>query len=320
MSSRDPLYRAARYGDASAQESGLAGWHQTYCQLKPGAYEGGLETLTLPGVAISRERINVPVHQLTAPPPGQVVFVQEQRDRAVWRLNGATVGPGSFSVICNGEEQAVAFSDASDVLIVAVEAPQLAEDGDAAAPSYSAPASDAFNFFAAWVLSVLAQFAMMEGVAAGELATVLPGMVVDRLQYVSAKAKRERERIAGRPPHALELFRKASRIAEEEVGEGLSVGELARRSGVPPEILRRAFLETVGLGPGQWLRSRRLDGARRDLMRAAETGQTVTEIAARWGFFHFGRFSATYSQFFGEAPSRTVRGSRTLAVRPSRAD
>lgn len=46
-------------------------------------------------------------------------------------------------------------------------------------------------------------------------------------------------------------------------------------------------------------------------MRAAETGETVTEIAARWGFFHFGRFSAAYADFYGEAPSRTIRGGRS---------
>lgn len=311
MGEKPPSFSAADFKDASAQEAGLTGWSQTYCQLMPGAYDGHLDTLALDGVSISRERINVPIQQRTAPPKGQVVFVQERLDRATWRLNGAGIAPGSVSVIRNGEEQSVAFSDASDILIVSVDEARLS-DGEGGRPSTcSAPASESFNFFATWILSILAQFAIIDGVAAAELAGVLPGMIVDRLQYVDAKLRADPRGARADRSGILALFRKASRIAEDEAGEGLTVADLARRAGVPADVLRQAFLETAGVGPGHWLRSRRLDGARRDLMRAAETGETVTEIAARWGFFHFGRFSAAYADFYGEAPSRTIRGGRS---------
>jgi AraC-like DNA-binding protein len=39
----------------------------------------------------------------------------------------------------------------------------------------------------------------------------------------------------------------------------------------------------------------------------APAGATVSDVAARWGFYQFGRFAAQYRQLFGETPSATLR-------------
>ena len=38
-------------------------------------------------------------------------------------------------------------------------------------------------------------------------------------------------------------------------------------------------------------------------------GATVTEVAAQFGFGNLGRLAGTYREYFGEAPSQTLRGS-----------
>lgn len=258
MGEKPPSFSAADFKDASAQEAGLTGWSQTYCQLMPGAYDGHLDTLALDGVSISRERINVPIQQRTAPPKGQVVFVQERLDRATWRLNGAGIAPGSVSVIRNGEEQSVAFSDASDILIVSVDEARLS-DGEGGRPSTcSAPASESFNFFATWILSILAQFAIIDGVAAAELAGVLPGMIVDRLQYVDAKLRADPRGARADRSGILALFRKASRIAEDEAGRGSPSPTSPGAPGCPrtfcvrPSWRRRASVRGTGCAAAAW--------------------------------------------------------------------
>ena len=35
---------------------------------------------------------------------------------------------------------------------------------------------------------------------------------------------------------------------------------------------------------------------------------SVTTVALRWGFDHFGRFSVDYRRMFGESPVMTLRG------------
>jgi transcriptional regulator GlxA family with amidase domain len=56
-----------------------------------------------------------------------------------------------------------------------------------------------------------------------------------------------------------------------------------------------------------YLRALRLEKVR-DTLSAAEPGSvSVTEVAARWGFVHLGRFAGAYSRAFGERPSETLR-------------
>lgn len=44
-------------------------------------------------------------------------------------------------------------------------------------------------------------------------------------------------------------------------------------------------------------------------LRAADPscGDTVTDIAARWGYFSPGRFSVQYREIYGIPPSQTLR-------------
>lgn len=310
MSTPGAYLTSTRFQDAAHQEHGLNGWSQVYCQLKPGTYDGQVDTLALAGVTVSRERINLAIHQRTAPPPGQIVFARVLTQDDTWKMNAATVGQDSFAVVRNGEEQSITFSGPSDVLIVAVDEAKLGETPGRGPSAYTAPATEAFTFCATWALSVMAQFATIEAGAATELAAVLPGMIIDRLQHVRAMLRPERSRPSD-AANVAAVFRRACAIVEARAGEEPTVLELARLTGVSPEGLRCAFMESVGIGPANWMRSRRLDGARRDLLRAANTGETVTEIASRWGFWHFGRFSATYAEQFGEPPSRTARAGRS---------
>ncbi|WP_234365235.1 helix-turn-helix domain-containing protein [Streptomyces sp. RTd22] len=41
----------------------------------------------------------------------------------------------------------------------------------------------------------------------------------------------------------------------------------------------------------------------------ADRPVTVTEIAARWGFWHPGRFAALYRESYGRSPHQTLRSS-----------
>jgi AraC-like DNA-binding protein len=76
-----------------------------------------------------------------------------------------------------------------------------------------------------------------------------------------------------------------------------------------PAQLEGAYLITKAeflMGPKQYLLLRRMTLAHRALQAANPVETTVTEVATRFGFWHFGRFAGEYRALFGEAPSVTL--------------
>jgi AraC family transcriptional regulator, ethanolamine operon transcriptional activator len=86
----------------------------------------------------------------------------------------------------------------------------------------------------------------------------------------------------------------------------ISVAELCLLTGVAKRTLMLGFQEAFGLSPLAYHRRFRLNEARRELVRSLRQDVTVAQVALRWGFDHFGRFSVDYRNFFGETPTMSM--------------
>jgi AraC-like DNA-binding protein len=88
-----------------------------------------------------------------------------------------------------------------------------------------------------------------------------------------------------------------------------TTAELARTTGVSARALQKAFARSGEPPPMTYLRHLRLHRVRAELADASQwrSSATVTTVASRWGFVHFGRFAQQYRQLFGESPSQTLR-------------
>ncbi|MFJ9644092.1 helix-turn-helix domain-containing protein [Streptomyces sp. NPDC101206] len=77
--------------------------------------------------------------------------------------------------------------------------------------------------------------------------------------------------------------------------------------------LQYAFARHAATTPLAYLRRVRLAPVHAELTAAApaDGGVTVTEVAARWGFTHAGRFAAAYRNAYGASPSQTLRSPST---------
>ena len=104
-------------------------------------------------------------------------------------------------------------------------------------------------------------------------------------------------------------LKKAIERLEAEPARLWRLATLAAACGVAPRTLQKHFRRFVGRAPLAYLREVRFEGARRELLGAAEKA-TITEIATRCGFAHLGRFATEYRQRFGESPSATLRRLR----------
>jgi len=95
--------------------------------------------------------------------------------------------------------------------------------------------------------------------------------------------------------------------------EPLSIGDIAMACGLSARTLHRSFIREHRTTPMQFLKRRRLERIRADLL-AAVPGATVTRTAFHRGVTHLGRFAREYSAAFGESPSETLRRSTSVGL------
>jgi AraC-like DNA-binding protein len=105
------------------------------------------------------------------------------------------------------------------------------------------------------------------------------------------------------------IMNRFHQILDTNPDRALFLPEMCAALHVPERTLRLCCHEMLGMGPIRYLRLRRMRLAHRALRRAGPDTTSVTEVATRFGFWHFGRFATTYRSLFGEAPSATLTNS-----------
>lgn len=104
------------------------------------------------------------------------------------------------------------------------------------------------------------------------------------------------------------LVKKAEAYVVERLDQSIHMNTLCREVGASPRALEYAFHAIYGMGAMRYLRTIRLNEARKALSHSdASKPVTVTSVAMDWGFWHLGEFAATYRRLFGESPSETLR-------------
>jgi TolB-like protein len=89
----------------------------------------------------------------------------------------------------------------------------------------------------------------------------------------------------------------------------MSIEGLVAHSGAPERTLRKHFRTFMAVSPLKCWRKLRLAAARACLLEGSND-TSITEVATRFGFGHFGRFAQDYRRHFGETPSVTLQRSR----------
>jgi AraC-like DNA-binding protein len=93
---------------------------------------------------------------------------------------------------------------------------------------------------------------------------------------------------------------------ESHYQDAIHIEDLCRVSAVGVRTLQRYFREYFDLPVSQYLKSVRLDSARRELVTANSSETTVTNIAMTHGCTHLGRFSVEFRERFGVTPHEVL--------------
>ena len=101
--------------------------------------------------------------------------------------------------------------------------------------------------------------------------------------------------------------RRVLEMIEAALDARLTIEALAREAGLSPAHFARAFKETMGRAPHQYLLALRLARARR-LLETTDLG--LSDIAQRAGFADQAHFTRLFKRAFGATPGALVRASR----------
>jgi AraC-like DNA-binding protein len=104
------------------------------------------------------------------------------------------------------------------------------------------------------------------------------------------------------------IMRRFHAAIAEHPGEAVYIPDVCAAVGVPQRTLNLCCHESLGIGPKRYLLLRRMNLARQALRKADAAATTVTDVAADFGFWSFGRFAVAYKALFDEMPSTTLHG------------
>ncbi|MFJ6390999.1 helix-turn-helix transcriptional regulator [Streptomyces sp. NPDC091972] len=103
-------------------------------------------------------------------------------------------------------------------------------------------------------------------------------------------------------------LRRALAYIDDHADRPLTVVQIAEAAHISVRALQYAFRRHLDTTPLAYLRQVRLAHAHDELAAAdPENGSTVTGIAARWGFYHPGRFATLYRDTYDRSPRLTLR-------------
>jgi len=132
---------------------------------------------------------------------------------------------------------------------------------------------------------------------------LLAALLVPELRHSDSLGRlRSRQRQGG------DRFDELIAYLEEHLHEPLSLHQLEAMSHYSRRALQYAFLERLGCTPTQWIRTMRLERARRWLQQP-QPGETVTRIAQACGYRSMNLFAMDFQQRFHVKPSELLRES-----------
>jgi AraC family ethanolamine operon transcriptional activator len=302
----------------------LDAWNQSYCQISRGAFDGSVSSFAAGGVRVLVERLNRTVYQRGQVARSKLAVGIPFQLEGHALLCGQTShrdglhvfsGDGGFEflspdkhVVVNLEIEPGAIGDErvrsqlDEITSLLGTKPGVLNVDPARLQGFREVLKHLLDAVAATptLLDDVGVAASFEKSVIFGLAETLQGM-----QHADPHGN-----VEARTARNWQLVRGIREVVEESPDCPLSVAELCARFHASRRTLQYAFEDTLGVNPSAYIRAVRLDHVRRELRGSG----SVTEVATRWGFWHFGNFSNEYRGQFGELPSETWRRGQARGV------
>jgi AraC-like DNA-binding protein len=287
------------------------GWGIEYRQISKGPFFAGFAFLEGEGICLVSERFDKHLHIPAHPPEGFIGFFLPRLDRGRAIAYGRDLTDGDLIVLPSRSDVSIVSRDEirnETVFLPEAEfrasARSLAPSGELFTPGSAAILSGDPKRFAAIRHEIVS--VRRTGVLDSETASNLMARII--LWIADAQSRSRGQWLAN--GDATVIARRAQTFIEENFHDAIRLEDLCTFAGVGLRTLQRCFTSHLQISPSNYIKVRRLNAARRDLVKANPSRQSVTKIATDNGFTHLGRFSVDYRMYFGESPHETLVGKK----------
>jgi AraC-like DNA-binding protein len=305
MAAHSPL-RDVECAEADQAAAAMSGVEVEAAALSRATGTNRIVELDLGYVCLKWARMGVPVCLTGEVRPGAMFFSVADKGSGRWALNGLPMQPSLLAWLAPGAAYTAAMGRGARWMTMRIDAAwfmkrhgrQFDIRGEPVqffvpARARLRPVRQAFD--AAWALlhgpsAVVRNAGMRRQLEARFVAAVL-------------EATRGAPRVT--PSYSRHAFL-LRHLHGASADHAMQVEDLRSQLRMGERTLRRVFSDLYGVSPARYLRTRRLNQARRALRAGGM--RSVTEIAMSLGFSDLGRFAAHYRSLFGELPSDTLRG------------
>ncbi|RNL85312.1 AraC-like ligand-binding domain-containing protein [Halostreptopolyspora alba] len=274
---------------------------------RPANFHGRLVGRNFDGISVARVRARehevARLPELISPEERHFVkFTLQLRGSSTVTQEGraAVLAPGDMAVYETSRPYRLVCGDDSEILVVVFPAESLALPVGALA-TVTAVRIAPTRGVGSVVRSLFQQL--------GASVRALPESTGSRLVYqavdlldtlLRTELERHRDQGRGAPPEILARVKEyiGSHLGDPDLGPA----SIARSHFISVRYLHHLF-ESEGATVSSYIKRQRLELCRRDLVDAAYRDETVTTIAARWGFVESAHFSRAFKQRFGVPPS-----------------
>ncbi|HJS89787.1 MAG TPA: helix-turn-helix domain-containing protein [Steroidobacteraceae bacterium] len=312
-----PWVRVERFCDIDSQAAQYRGYGQEYQQLSPGSFDGRVTAFDFgDDFALQFETANQELAQAAVTPADHWGVCLLTENSPPCTLNGATLARDHV-VVCPGGKALVGKTPAG-VNVYCMDLSRELVLGEAHKRGgveviYDARGARSLREALISGLSTLVRLQSIEQHSAAAKAfkssvadilwRIVSGTTADSVERTPQCARRR----------AVRLFCIAQEYIDHRLTDGISIAEVCKHAGASRRSLECIFQSILGMGPGAYVRNLQLNRVRRDLLSGDREALSIGEIAARYGVWHWSRFSQNYKLLFGELPSQT-RARRASAL------
>jgi len=308
--------------DSWTHAQNLPGWQHIYEQIKRGPYEGLFTFAWLGPIQLIYERVSGPGVYRGRAWEGARIFSCFEKGHS-W-LNGQAIPDHSLVNWRWDGIDHVIMRDTAEGILMAVDEGWLVNQlskcnatlfhFDNVRPKFGYRDPAFTQAFASESKEILRRLATDPTILDDPQSRLAAQKGVEDLLLGTLKFGVSASQPLPRPSTRAYIVDRAMQYIEAAMHDSVSVLDLCGAVRVCPRTLVYSFRSQLGVSPCRYLLATRLNRVYRDL-RNSSSQVPIRQMAARWGFWHMGRFATYYRETFGERPSDTRRRAKTTRKR-----